>query len=118
MSIIDILYSPELKPYRALRKKNNGAMGVFVELRHGKSGEPYQRAMVARNTAELKKIIKALHRIQVIMCVRFTEDGEPADTSRSYLKYAPLDWRFELKGTSVRNRDTGEQLTFTETISL
>ncbi|HQO00965.1 MAG TPA: hypothetical protein PLI62_01765 [Spirochaetota bacterium] len=118
MSIMDIFYSPELKPYRDLRKKNKGAMGIFVEVRHGKSGQPCQCAMVARNSPELKKIIRELHRIQVIMCVRFTEEGEPADKSRSYLKYSPLDWRFKLEDTSLHNMDTGEELPVTESISL
>lgn len=118
MSITDLFYSPELKPYRDLRKINNGTMGIFVEMRQGKSGEPFQRAMIARNTGELKKIIRELHRIQVIMCVRFTENGEPADTSRSYLKYEPLNWRFKLDGASVHNTDTGEKLPLVKTISL
>lgn len=118
MSIMDIFYSPELKPYRDLRKKNKGTMGIFVEVRQGKSGQPRQCAMVARNSPELKKIIRELHRIQVIMCVRFTEEGEPADKSRSYLKYSPLDWRFKLEDSSLHNMDTGEELPVTKSISL
>jgi len=118
MSFLDMFYSPELKPYRDLRRANSGRMAVLVEMKKGKNRDAFQTVLVARSMGELKKHISTLHRIQVIMCVRFDERGEPADKNRCYLKYEPLRWRFREAGGSIENIDTGEQLPLTDSIEL
>ncbi len=118
MSMTDIFYSPELKPYRELRRKNGGAMAIAVEMKRNRTEAPFRTALVARSSGELARTIKELHRIQVIMCVRFSETGRPADTSRCYLAYEPLDWRFSADNGTITNLDTGETLPLSETIEL
>ncbi|HOO70879.1 MAG TPA: hypothetical protein PK926_03880 [Spirochaetota bacterium] len=115
MSITDIFYSPMLKQFRTghfrdLLKNNRGLHAVHIRYRESRVDPVTECVYLAASMRELTKKVRELHKVQSSMGLPINIPPDKADTSRAFLSYAPLDWRFTVKGNTIVRSETGETI--------